>query len=175
MTEVTVSKETVFRGRIIDVEVHQVEAKGGPAVREIVQHGPAVCLVVKRDNGKFIFIKQFRKAMERIVFEVCAGNCDPGEPAMESAKRELTEETGFAADLIRPLGTIYPCVGYCTERIDVFYAEVSQQGETNFDHDEEIETVEVTREQMDELIRTGGIQDGKTLAAWALLGVMREG
>ena len=168
MNEVTLSKETVFRGKIMEVEVHQVAAKGGPAVREIVTHGPAVCLVVKRDNGKFIFIKQFRKALERDVFEVCAGNCDPGEPAIESAKRELTEETGFVADLIRPLGTIYPCVGYCTERISVFYAEVSKQGETNFDHDEDIETLEVTAEEMIEMIRADKIQDGKTLAAWAL-------
>lgn len=168
MTEVTISKETVFKGKIIDVEVHQVEAKGGPAVREIIQHGPAVCLVIKRDNGNFVFIKQFRKALERDVFEVCAGNCDPGEPEIESAKRELTEETGFVADEIRPLGTLYPCVGYCTERIDVFYAEVSHQGETNFDHDEDIETIEVSREEMDEMIRAGQIQDAKTLAAWTL-------
>jgi len=168
MTEVTVSKETVFKGKIMEVEVHQVEAKGGPAVREIVQHGPAVCLVVKRDNGNFIFIKQFRKAVERVVFEVCAGNCDPGEPEIESAKRELTEETGFVADKICPLGTIYPGVGYCTERIEVFYAEVSRQGATNFDLDEDIETLEVSREEMDNLIRAGKIQDGKTLAAWAL-------
>lgn len=168
MEEVTMSKETVFKGKIMEVEVHQVLAKGGPAVREIVQHGPAVCLVIKRDTGKFVFIKQFRKAMERVVFEVCAGNCDAGEPSIESAKRELTEETGFVADDIRALGTLYPCVGYCTERIDVFYAEVSVRGETNFDHDEDIETVEVTREEMDDLIRAGKVQDAKTLASWTL-------
>ena len=168
MNEKTISKETVFKGKIMEVEVHQVAAKGGPAVREIVQHGPAVCLVIKRDNGKFVFIKQFRKAMERVIFEVCAGNCDAGEPAIESAKRELTEETGFVADKICEIGTIYPCVGYCTERIDVFYAEVSEQGETDFDPDEDIETVEVTLAEMDELIRNGKIDDGKTLAAWTL-------
>ena len=168
MTEKTISKETVFKGKIMEVEVHQVEAKGGPAVREIVQHGAAVCLIIKRDNGNFIFIRQFRKALERVVFEVCAGNCDPGEVAIESAKRELTEETGFVADEIRQIGSIYPCVGYCTERIDVFYAEVSIQGETHFDRDEYIETVEITQYQIDNMIRAGKIQDGKTLSAWAL-------
>ncbi len=168
MNEITTSKETVFKGRILDVEVHQVQAKGGAAVREIIKHGPAVCLVIKRDNGNFIFIRQFRKAMERDVFEVCAGNCDANEPAIESAKRELTEETGFVADKICQIGTIYPCVGYCTERIDVFYAEVSEQGETDFDPDEEIETLEVSREEMDEMIRSGKVQDAKTLAAWTL-------
>ena len=166
MTETTTSKATVFNGKILNVTVHQVNAKGGPAVREIIEHGPAVCLIIERNDGKFIFIRQFRKAMEREILEVCAGNCDAGESASESAKRELTEETGYRADEIYPLGPIFPCVGYCTERIDVFYAKVSEQGETDFDEDEEIETLELSRAEIDQLIRSNEMDDAKTLASW---------
>lgn len=169
MNEKTLSKETVYRGRIIDVEVHEIEnSHGRRGIREIVTHGPAVCLVIRKTDGKFIFIRQFRKAIERIAFEVCAGNCDPGESPETSALRELTEETGYVADTIRPLGSIYPSVGYCTEIIHVFYAEVSHQGQTDFDHDEHIETVELTEQEMNTKILNGEVQDAKTLASWQL-------
>jgi len=85
-----------------------------------------------------------------------------------AAVRELKEETGYTPDSIRFLAPIYPSVGYCTERIDIFYAEVNEPGETDFDPDENIETVLVTEKEMDSMIRAGQVQDAKTLAAWAL-------
>lgn len=169
MREKTISKKTVFEGRILSVDVHEIELSGGrTGTREIVRHGPAVAVIARRRDGRFVFIRQFRKAMERICFEVMAGNCDPGEPAETSAIRELREETGYTPDSIRFLAPIYPSVGYCTERIDIFYAKVHEPGETDFDHDENIETVLLTEQEMDSMIRTGQVQDAKTLAAWAL-------
>ena len=125
-------------------------------------------MIAQRRDGRFVFIRQFRKAMERICFEVMAGNCDPGEATEASAIRELKEETGYEAESIRFLAPIYPSVGYCTERIDVFYAEVNEPGETDFDQDEQIETVLLTEAEMDSMIRNGNVQDAKTLAAWVL-------
>ncbi|MBL7012247.1 MAG: NUDIX hydrolase [Kiritimatiellales bacterium] len=169
MREKTIGSRTVFEGRIMRVEVLDVELPDGRvATREIVRHGPAVAVVARRRDGRFVFIRQFRKAMERICFEVMAGNCDPGEEAEVSAIRELREETGYEPDAIRFLAPIYPSVGYCDERIDVFYADVHEPGDTDFDHDEEIETVLLTEEEMDEMIRAGEVQDAKTLAVWAL-------
>lgn len=154
-----------MRIEVLDVELPD----GRRSVREIVRHGPAVAVVARRTDGKFVFIRQFRKAMERVCFEVMAGNCDPGETAETSAIRELKEETGYTPDSIRFLAPIYPSVGYCDERIDIFYAEVDNEpGRTNFDHDEEIETTLLSEEEMDSLVREGKVQDAKTLAAWAL-------
>jgi ADP-ribose pyrophosphatase len=169
MRERTISKKTVFEGRILSVDVHEVELSGGRVgTREIVRHGAAVAVIARRRDGRFVFIRQFRKAMERICFEVMAGNVDPGEAMEAAAVRELKEETGYIPDSIRFLSSIYPSVGYCTERIDIFYADVHEPGETDFDPDEEIETVLVTEQEMDDLIRAGKVQDAKTLAAWAL-------
>lgn len=169
MHEKTISKKTVFEGCILNVDVLEVELEDGRrSVREIVQHGVAVAIIPRLPDGRFVFIRQFRKAMERICFEVVAGNCDPGEPEAVSAARELREETGYIAQSLELLGPIFPSVGYCTERIDVYFAEVSEQGETAPDEDEHIETIILTEAEMDEMIHKGEIADAKTLAAWML-------
>lgn len=169
MYEKTIGTKTVFKGRILSVDVLDVKLAGGrTGTREIIRHGPAVAVIARRRDGRFVFIRQFRKAMERICFEVMAGNVDPGEEMEAAAVRELKEETGYEPDSIRFLSSIYPSVGYCTERIDIFYAEVHEPGETDFDPDENIETVLLTEEEIDSMIRSGKVQDAKTLAAWAL-------
>jgi len=169
MYEKTLSRKTVYEGRILNVDVLEVELEDGRrSVREIVQHGVAVAVIPQLPDGRLVFIRQFRKAMERICFEVVAGNCDPGESEEVSAARELQEETGYVAQSLELLGPIFPSVGYCTERIDVFFAEVAEQGATSFDEDEIIETVILTEAELDEMIHNGGIADAKTLAAWML-------
>ncbi len=169
MYEKTISSKTVFEGRIITVDVLDVELEDGrTSVREIVRHGVAVAIVAQRADGRFVFIRQFRKAMERVCFELPAGNCDPGEPEEVTALRELREETGCVAESAELLGPVYPSVGYCTERIDVYFAKVTGQTETAFDHDEHIETIILSEQEMDEMIRTNQVADAKTLAAWML-------
>ena len=169
MYEKTIAKKTVFEGRILSVDVLDVELPDGrTGTREIIRHGAAVAVIARRRDGRFVFIRQFRKAMERVCFEVMAGNVDPGEEMEAAAVRELKEETGYEPDSIRLLSSIYPSVGYCTERIDVFYADVHEPGETDFDPDENIETVLITEQEMDAMIRAGKVQDAKTLAAWML-------
>jgi len=169
MYEKTIGSKTVFEGNIMRIEVLDVELPDGrTSTREIVRHGVAVAVIARRRDGQFVFIRQFRKALDRICFEVMAGNVDPGETSKAAAVRELKEETGYEPDSIRFLGPIYPSVGYCDERIDVFYADVHEPGETNFDHDENIETVLVSEEEMNRMIRENEVQDSKTLSAWTL-------
>jgi len=170
MYEKTLSRKTVYRGHILDVDVLEVELENGrKSIREIVQHGIAVAIIPRLPDGRFVFIRQFRKPMDRICFEVVAGNVDHnGEHEADTAIRELQEETGYIAESMELLGPIYPSVGYCTERIDVFYCEVSGMGETSFDDDERIETVIVSEAEMNAMIRNGEITDSKTLSAWML-------
>ncbi len=169
MYEKTVSRKTVYEGRILNVDVLDVELENGKcSVREIVQHGVAVAIIAQLPDDRFVFIRQFRKPMERICFEVVAGNCDPEEDEAASAIRELQEETGCITESVELLGPIFPSVGYCTERIDVFFARVVEQGEPSFDDDERIETVILSEAEMDAMIRRGEVADAKTLAAWML-------
>ena len=170
MHEKTLSRKTVYEGLILNVDVLDVELENGKrSKREIVQHGVAVALIPQLPDGRFIFIRQFRKPMERICFEVVAGNCDPGETEETSAARELEEETGYRIQSLKLLGPIFPSVGYCTERIDIFFAKVdAEPGDVSFDDDERIETVILSEDEMDAKIRANEIADAKTLAAWML-------
>jgi ADP-ribose pyrophosphatase len=169
MYEKTLSKKTIFQGRILALDVLEVELENGRhTTREIICHGGAVAILPRCPDGRFVFIQQFRKAMERICFEVVAGNCDPGESPEISAARELKEETGYTPKQLKSLGPIIPSVGYCTERIEVFLAEVGDSGATHFDEDESIETLLLSEEEMDAKIVRGEVADAKTLAAWML-------
>jgi ADP-ribose pyrophosphatase len=176
MYEKTLSRKTVYEGHIVDVEVLDVELENGrKSIREIVHHGVAVAIIPRLADGRFVFIRQFRKPMERVCFEVVAGNVDhDGEAEADTAVRELQEETGYLAESMELLGPIYPSVGYCTERIDVFFCEVTGQGETSFDDDERIETVLLSEAELDEMIRTNQIADSKTLAAWMLYKIKKS-
>ncbi len=176
MFEKTLSSKAVFQGRILDVDVLEVELEDGRrSIREIVKHGIAVAIIPRLPDGRFIFIRQFRKAMERVCFEVVAGNCDAGEKPAVAASIELREETGYLAESLQFLGPIFPSVGYCTERIDIFFAEVSQQGTTEFDEDENIELVILSEHELDKMIKDGKIADAKTLASWMLYKTKMQG
>jgi len=174
MYEKTLGSKTVFEGRIIRLEVLDVEMPdGSTSTREIVRHGVAVAVIARRQDGPFVFIRQFRKALDRVCFEAVAGHVDPGETSAIAATRELKEETGYEAETLQFLAPIYPSVGYCDERIDIFYAEVHEPGETHFDSDEQIETVLVTEKEVNTMICERTLQDAKTLSAWLLYNTMR--
>ncbi|MFH0952914.1 MAG: NUDIX hydrolase [Verrucomicrobiota bacterium] len=170
MHEKTVSRKTVYEGRILDLEVQEVELENGRrAVREIVRHGGAVAVLARLPDGKFAFVRQFRKPVEKDMLEVVAGNREPAEDPEACARRELMEETGLEAGEVRHLGFIYPSPGYGDERIDIYSAEaVAGSRQANPDEDEHLDVVLLDRDEIVERMRQNEIQDSKTLAAWLL-------
>lgn len=170
MHEKTISKKTIYKGRILGLEVQEVEiANGKMAFREIIRHRGAVAVLVRAADGRFALVRQFRKPVELEMLEVVAGNRETGEEAEACARRELQEETGLVAGTIRYLGYIYPSPGYVDERIDLFYAEAAgPAGETHPDEDEHLDVVLLDRNEIEERIRRGEIHDSKTLATWLL-------
>ena len=177
MHETILQSTTVFSGKLIRVETRDVELEDGRrAYREVVRHPGAVALVVRRADGKFIFVRQFRSGIQRVMLEVVAGLLDSGEEPAVAAARELREETGYVAEGLRVLGAVYPTPGYVDERIDLFLAEVPDRpASRQLDHDERIEVEALTADEFRALLRAGGVQDGKTLAAWALFEAMGRG
>jgi ADP-ribose pyrophosphatase len=170
MREKTRSSRTLYSGRVLTLEILDVELEDGrPAVREIIRHARAVCVLPRRPDGRFVWVRQFRKAMEEEVVEVCAGLVEPGEAPEAAARRELSEETGLAADRLIHLGEVYSSPGYSDEKVDLYFAECSAPaGAANPDEGEQVETLALSPEQIDARIRSGDIRDAKSIAVWLL-------
>lgn len=168
MYEKTLHVKELFSGRILSLELHDVRLDDGTeSVREIVRHRGAIAVLVRHADGRILLVRQFRKPVEEEVLELVAGTLDPGEDPAVCARRELAEETGFSADRLESLGDLYLTPGYSTERIHLFYAEVSgEPGEKQEDHDENVELVPLAEADFLERIREGSLLDAKTLAAW---------
>ncbi len=170
MKEFTRKTERIYSGRVLDLERLDVELEDGrPALREIVRHRGAVGVLPRLPDGSFIFVRQFRKAVEAEAIEVCAGLLEPGEPPESAARRELREETGLAADRLVFLGRLWSSPGYTDEAVDVYFAECREkQSARELDEDERVETLRLTEREVEDLIRRNEIHDAKTVAVWHL-------
>ncbi|MBI3986983.1 MAG: NUDIX hydrolase [Lentisphaerae bacterium] len=166
--EKTIRTQRVFSGRLLRVEVQDIEmASGHRSVREIVRHPGAVLVLARTDDGRFVFVRQFRKAIERDLLEVIAGTLEPGEKPAACARREVREESGFRVKRLRSLGAIYTVPGFCTERIFMFFAELCGRPEAPCpDHDEVVRVEFLRPAQVEAALRRGAIEDAKTMAAW---------
>ena len=170
MEEKTLNTKKIYKGRLVDFEVLDVELPdGSTSVREVVRHPGAIAALALRDDGHFLFVRQYRKPVEQIMTEVVAGTLDPGEDPVLCAARELKEETGYEPVRLVHLGHIFPTPGYVSERIEVFFAEVAgDPGDTALDEDENVQLYPLTEEQFLTEVRAGNIPDAKTLAVWNL-------
>jgi len=168
--ERTVTSRCAYRGRILRVDELDVELENGrTAHREIVRHAAAVAVLARRPDGRFVLVRQFRKAAERVLLEVVAGGLEPGETPEACARRELREETGYGTVRIAPLGSIFLSPGYCDEVLHLFFAEVeATPAAPEPDDDERLEPVLLEEAELQAAAAPGGsIEDSKTLAVWA--------
>ena len=173
MKEITTKETVIYDGKIMTVKVHDVIANGRNAKREIVHKGGAVAIVPIKEDGNVVMVRQYRIAVEEELLEIPAGLMDPGEEPLETAKRELQEETGYTAAKWTHMTEFYPTAGFCNEYIHIFLAEDLTPGETCFDETEVIEMEEYSMEELLKMINTGEIHDGKTVAGIALAKLMR--
>jgi ADP-ribose pyrophosphatase len=170
MYEKTLKSERVYEGRILSLDVLDVELDNGVhSMREVVRHHGAVAVLAVLDDGTLVLVRQFRKAADREFTEVVAGLLEPGEQPEDCARRELREETGYNAVHIEKLVSMYPSPGYVDETIEVFLAWVDgMPGDTEPDHDELLEVEMISCNEMHRRVMNGEIQDAKTLVAWLL-------
>ncbi|AMB99674.1 ADP-ribose diphosphatase [Aerococcus urinaehominis] len=172
--EKTLSKQTIYEGAILDLEVHQVALQdGNQAKREIIRHQPAVAILALVDD-KIILVKQYRKAIDRAILEVPAGLVDPGEDWLAAAQRELEEETGYQADSWTKLFGGYLSPGYLDEYLQIYHADQLRLVDQPLaqDEDEHIELVRLTLDQALDMVNQGEICDYKSFCAiqyWQLL------
>lgn len=171
LRESCIEGQQVYAGGFLQVHRDRVSLPNGvESWREYVRHPGAVVIIPLLDSGKLLFERQFRYPVGRVFLELPAGKIDPGEDDLLTAQRELLEETGYDAAEWRHLGVMHPCIGYSDERIEIFLAKgLRNTGQQALDHNEFLEIVELSLDEVAAAIRQGKITDAKTVTAiyWA--------
>jgi ADP-ribose pyrophosphatase len=117
------SREVLFRGRIIDLLVDQVEYPSGKrTVREVARHPGGAAALPVFDDGTILLVSQLRYPLEKHIAELPAGKLSPGEDPLAAAARELEEETGYLAGKLEKLTAIHTSPGFCDELLHIFLA-----------------------------------------------------
>ena len=167
--DVTLRSETVHQGRLLTVRVDTVRLPSGRETqREVVVHPGAIALVPLLPDGRVIFVRQWRHAAGQALLELPAGTREKGEEPATTAARELTEETGYTADRLVPLGAFFTAPGFCTEEIHCYLALGLTAGAAKPEEDEGITLEHLPLAETNAAIARGAIHDAKTIAALAM-------
>ncbi|HCT0717412.1 TPA: NUDIX hydrolase, partial [Staphylococcus pseudintermedius] len=165
--EKTISKESIYKGKIIEVEKHKVSLPNNKtAYREVVKHNGAVAICALTPDQQVILVKQYRKALEQELLEIPAGKLEPGEDRESAAMRELEEETGYKAKKLTLIGEVYGTPGFSNEKISVYFADNLVEGKVNLDEDEFVEKVLYSLDDVKKAVEARTIEDAKTFIAF---------
>jgi len=161
--------EKIYAGRVIDLRVDEIDQLRGGGRRkvEVVEHVGGVCVIARPTPVQIVLVKQHRHAVDTDLWEVPAGMIERGEPPIETARRELIEETGYRAESLRFLWSIYTTPGFCTERIYFFAAEGLTPGEAQPEDDEQFELRTWSLDDAWALVERDELRDAKTQVALA--------
>lgn len=163
MTNEILESETVYQGRSFKIQRDVIERPSGPQVYDTVHHIGAVAMVPVDTDGRILFVRQYRHAVRSRILELPAGTLEEGEPVEDTAQRELREEVGMAPGRLTKLADFFLAPGYSTERMHIFLAEDLRPESLPGDEDEELEIERLTLEEAFSAIRSGGIEDAKTM------------
>jgi ADP-ribose diphosphatase len=169
-SERKLSSTLVFDGKLLKVRSDTVRLPDGhTAEREYIQHPGAVAVIALTDVGELVMERQFRYPLGRDMIELPAGKIDPGEDPLETARRELKEETGYTAEHWQHVGTINIAIGYSDEHIEIYLARGLRSGGAKLDDEEFLEVFTLPLAAALDWVRNGKITDAKTISGlfWA--------
>lgn len=139
---------------------------GFEGVHIVVEIPEAVCIVPVTTDGRILLLRQWRYTTQDLMWEVPAGRMHSGETVLESATRELLEETGHRAGRWAPLGEFHPLAGISDHKGHLLAAldciPVSGQ---QLEPTERIEVVPCRRPEVLDLFTSFAIRDGFAVAA----------
>jgi ADP-ribose pyrophosphatase len=163
-----VSSRLIYEGPAFSVFQDFVREGDFTGQRDVVRHTGSVVIAAVDGTGKapkVLLVKQYRYAADQYMWELPAGRIDAGERTLPAAKRELLEETGIRARKWKRLFQFYASPGFLDETMDVFLATDLEQGEAQPEEDEQIETKFFPVSRGIQMIRSGEINDAKTMCA----------
>jgi ADP-ribose pyrophosphatase len=164
LKETQVDTAVTYEGHFLKVQKDTVRLPDGKtSKREYIKHPGAVVVLPLFEDGSILLERQFRYPLQDIFIEYPAGKIDPNEDAMDCAKRELEEETGYTATDWKFVCTIHNAIAYSDEHLDIFLARGLTEGKSRLDEGEFLETFKATVPEMLQWIREGKVTDVKTV------------
>ncbi|WP_208588216.1 NUDIX domain-containing protein [Gracilibacillus suaedae] len=176
LEEKTTHTTPIFEGKVINVQVDDVTLPNGKtSTREIVKHPGAVAIIPVTENNKIIFVKQYRKPLEKTLVEIPAGKLEQAEEPEVTALRELEEETGYTTDQLTYVTSFYTSPGFADEIMYLYKTSSLRKVEQPkaMDEDEFVELIELSLEEAERLVAEQKIHDAKT--AYAILYLQHKG
>lgn len=165
LTEETLSKTYRYKGYVVNMRSDEVRLPDGTqALREVVEHPGGVGIALENENHEFYMVSQWRYAQGRVLREFPAGKREKGEDPLETARREIAEETGYEGEDFVDLGPLVPTGAYDTEVIEMYYAKAGRYVGQHFDFDENLALSLMTLDQIIDEIMEQKIIDAKTIA-----------
>jgi len=164
----TVNHKEIFNGRIIKMNVDDIELPNGKiAQREVVlHHREGVAILPIDEDANVYLVRQYRHALQRFTLEIPAGVIENGEDPKDCAARELEEEIGFRAKNLKLLVSANNCVGVSNDKIYIYFAENLIKTEQKLDPEEFIEIKKYNIHKCVKMIERGEIYDSKTILAF---------
>jgi ADP-ribose pyrophosphatase len=164
--------EQMFKGKVFSIDRDRVKMPNGRTVAvDVVRHSKSVVLVPVPEPGKVILVRQYRYAVNAFLWELPAGSVDEGESPEQAARRECHEEIGLLPSTVVRLAAMYPTPGYCDEEMVFFRLSGLETADEKaaVDEDEDIEAKTFDLRDARDMVRSGEIQDMKTLVGLALI------
>jgi ADP-ribose pyrophosphatase len=169
MTAKINQRTPLYNGRVFLLVRENVTLDNGVTTDlDYIEHPGAAAIVPLITANEVVLIKQYRHALKRYIWEIPAGTLDPQEEVGVCARRELAEETGYAAAEWHKLGEITPVPGYSDERIHLFLASKLSPARQELDPDEVLAIHRLPLAKALEMISAGDVQDAKSICGLLL-------
>ncbi len=165
-------EKVIFQGRVFSVVGGTKKLPNGYRARfEYIKHPGAVLIIPFLAKEKIVLIRQYRPVVKKYLLEFPAGTREPGESSQTCARRELIEETGYSANRLEKICSLFPVPGYSTEEIILYRAEELVRVAKQSMQDEVLVNTVCSLPMIQKLLAQRKIIDAKTLAALALIGI----
>lgn len=161
--EKIVKSETLYEGKIVTLKLVTVEMPNKKyAKRELIEHPGAVIVIPVFEDDTVMLVHNYRNAVDRMMLELPAGLVEYGESPIDTAHRELMEETGYTAEEMTFLFDAFPTPGTSNEKMQFFLAKGLKK--TSDALDEEVHGVErIPLKELLQRLDECQLMDGKTI------------
>lgn len=160
----TLGREYFYRNPWCAFRVDEVRLPGGMEIQYgVLESGGFAAVVAVTDEGNVALVRQWRQPVGDFTLELPSGGVDAGEDPFEAAGRELLEETGYRAEALSHLTSVYTSTGRSTEVCHLFRCRAVPGGGPRPEPTEFIRVMEVPLGEAVGMAVGGGITDAATV------------